>query len=99
MVEKQANAQALLDTLPAQISAARSEHGTEQARLESGTIVRCVICQVNIDEVKAKGCGISSERCDLDAVRKRIEPPEFHRLNGMPKGGRTKRFPEMPIMF
>ena len=76
VVEKQANAQALLDTLPAQISAARSEHGTEQARLESGTIVRCVICQANIDEVKAKGCGISSERCDLDAVRKRIERAE-----------------------
>ena len=76
LVKKRAGAQALLDTLPAQISAARSEHGTEQARLESGTIVRCVICQVDIDEVKAKGCGISSERCDLDAVRKRIERAE-----------------------
>lgn len=76
VVKKRADAQALLDTLPAQISAARSEHGTEQARLEGGVIVRCVICQVDIDEVKAKGCGISSERCDLDAVRERIERAE-----------------------
>lgn len=72
-VKKHAEAQALLKTLPAQISAVRSEQGTEQARLESGTIVRCTICQVNVDEVLAKGCGISTERCNLGAVRGRIQ--------------------------
>lgn len=74
--ETQANAQALLKSLPAQISAARAEQGTEQARLESGVIVRCSICQVNIDDVLAEGCNISRERCDLDAVRKRIQTAE-----------------------
>jgi len=71
-LKKLANTQALLNTLPTELSAARAEHGTEQARLESGTIVRCVICQVDIDEVKANGCGISLERCDLNAVKNRI---------------------------
>lgn len=75
-VKKHADAQALLKTLPAQISAARSEQGIEQARLESGVVVRCAICQVNIDEVLAKGCHISTDRCDLDAVRSRIQQAE-----------------------
>ncbi|NIA71258.1 DUF2326 domain-containing protein [Pelagibius litoralis] len=74
--EKQANAQALHTALPVQISAARAEQGTEQARLESGVVVRCSICQVNIDDVLAKGCKISLERCDLDAVRNRIKLAE-----------------------
>lgn len=71
--EKRANAQALLGALPAQISAVRAEQGTEQARLESGVIVRCTICQVSIDDVLAEGCKISRERCDLSAVRNRID--------------------------
>lgn len=71
--EKRANAQALLKTLPNQISAIRGEQGTEQARLEGGTIVRCMICHVNIDTVRAEGCGISLEKCDLDAVQGRID--------------------------
>lgn len=75
-VKKHADAQALLKILPAQISAARSEQGIEQARLESGVIVRCTICRVNVDDVLAKGCGISMERCDLDVVRGRIQQAE-----------------------
>jgi hypothetical protein len=74
--EKRANAQALAGALPAQISAVRAEQGTEQARLESGVIVRCAICQVSIDDVLAEGCKISRERCDLGAVRNRIEAAE-----------------------
>ncbi|GAB1717622.1 MAG: hypothetical protein NTAFB05_26640 [Nitrobacter sp.] len=74
--EKRANAQALAGALPAQISAVRAEQGTEQARLESGVIVRCAICQVSIDDVLAEGCRISRERCDLGAVRNRIEAAE-----------------------
>lgn len=68
-----ADAQAILKTLPDQISAARGETGTEQARLESGTVVRCSICHVPIDMVKAEGCGISLQQCDLEAVKTRIE--------------------------
>lgn len=71
--DRRADARALLNSLPAQISAARAEHGTEQARLETGVIVRCTICHVSIDEVTANGCGISLERCDLDEVRARID--------------------------
>lgn len=81
---KKADAEALLLTIPAQISAKRSEQGTEQARLESGTIVRCTICHVNIDEVRANGCGISLERCDLDAVQLRLDnaTKEIEKLEG-----------------
>lgn len=74
--DRRADARALLNSLPAQISAARAEHGTEQARLETGVIVRCTICHVSIDEVTANGCGISLERCDLDEVRARIDRAE-----------------------
>lgn len=71
--DARAQKQALLDSLPIQISAARAELGIEQARLETGVVVRCSICHVNIDEVTAKGCGISLERCNIGEVRSRIE--------------------------
>lgn len=72
-VEKRAGLRALLKSLPNEIAAARTEQGTEQARLETGVIVRCTICHVNIDEVKANGCGISLERCNLDEVQSRVD--------------------------
>lgn len=75
-VEKRADLKALLRGLPNEIAAARTEQGTEQARLETGVIVRCTICHVSIDEVKADGCGISLERCNLDEVRTRIDRAE-----------------------
>jgi len=71
--DERAEKKALLNSLPSQISAARAEQGTEQARLETGVIVRCAICHVSIDDVKASGCGISLERCNLDEVNARIE--------------------------
>ncbi|WP_319412684.1 DUF2326 domain-containing protein [uncultured Cohaesibacter sp.] len=73
---QRAEKNAFLNSLPSLISAARAEQGTEQTRLETGVIVRCTICRVNIDEVKANGCGISLERCDLDEVKKRIDRKE-----------------------
>jgi uncharacterized protein YydD (DUF2326 family) len=76
IVEKRADLRALLKSLPNEIAAARTEQGTEQARLETGVIVRCTICHVKIDEVKANGCGISLERCNLDEVRTRIDRAE-----------------------
>lgn len=71
--DERAEKKALLNSLPGQIASARAEQGTEQARLETGVIVRCAICHVSIDEVKADGCGISLQRCNLDEVRARIE--------------------------
>ncbi len=76
IVEKRADLKALLNGLPNEIAAARTEQGMEQARLETGVIVRCTICHVMIDEVKANGCGISLERCNLDEVRTRIDRAE-----------------------
>lgn len=76
IVEKRAGIRALLNGLPKEIAAARTEQGTEQARLETGVIVRCTICHVSIDEVKANGCAISLERCNLDEVRTRIDRVE-----------------------
>ncbi|OYR22617.1 chromosome segregation protein SMC [Brucella pseudogrignonensis] len=70
--DARAEKKALLHSLPSQVAAARAEQGTEQARLETGVIVRCAICHVDIDEVTANGCGISLERCNLDEVRSRI---------------------------
>lgn len=74
--DERAEKKATLNSLPSQIAAARAEQGTEQARLETGVIVRCAICHVSIDEVKAKGCGVSLQRCNLDEVRARIEQTE-----------------------
>lgn len=76
IVEERADSRALLKGLPNEIAAARTEQGTEQARLETGVIVRCTICHVNIDEVKANGCGISLERCNPNEVRIRIDHAE-----------------------
>lgn len=74
--DERAEKKALLNSLPSQIAAARAEQGTEQARLETGVIVRCTICHVSIDEVIANGCGVSLQRCNLDEVRARIERTE-----------------------
>ncbi|MBB2793628.1 UNVERIFIED_ORG: uncharacterized protein YydD (DUF2326 family) [Rhizobium pisi] len=74
--DERAERKALLRSLPSQIAAARAEQGTEQARLETGVIVRCAICHVSIDEVTANGCGISLVRCDLEQVRSRIARTE-----------------------
>ncbi|MET0436251.1 MAG: DUF2326 domain-containing protein [Devosia sp.] len=71
--DDRAEKKAILQSLPGQIAAIRAEQGTEQARLETGVIVRCTICRVSIDEVTAKGCGVSLERCNLDEVKSRID--------------------------
>ncbi|WP_187276960.1 DUF2326 domain-containing protein [Phyllobacterium endophyticum] len=40
--------------------------------ISQGRVRICPICRVGVDEVRAKGCGISLERCDLDALRTTI---------------------------
>lgn len=50
----------------------RSEASIGEIDLSQGRIRICPVCRVNIDEVKAKGCGISLEACDLAALRSEI---------------------------
>ncbi|MBU3889765.1 hypothetical protein [Methylosinus sp. KRF6] len=49
----------------------RSEASSDEIDLSHGRIRVCPVCGVDIDEVKAKGCGISLEPCDL-AGRKAV---------------------------
>lgn len=50
----------------------RSEASIGEIDISQGRIRVCPVCRVNIDEVKAKGCGISLEACDLAAVKAAI---------------------------
>lgn len=47
----------------------RSEANLGEIDITQGRIRVCPICRVSIDEVTAKGCGISLESCDLPALR------------------------------
>ena len=44
----------------------------DQARLAKERHPLCPLCEVPIDKIKAKGCGISTETCDLQALQARI---------------------------
>lgn len=50
----------------------RSEASIGEIDISQGRIRVCPVCRVNIDEVKAKGCGISLEACDLAPLRSEI---------------------------
>lgn len=50
----------------------RSEASQGEIDISQGRIRVCSICRVPVDEVLAKGCGISLERCDLQAIRATI---------------------------
>lgn len=50
----------------------RSEASQGEIDISQGRIRVCTICRVPVDEVLAKGCGISLERCDVDAIRASI---------------------------
>ncbi|TXH36466.1 MAG: hypothetical protein E6Q98_11415 [Rhodospirillaceae bacterium] len=50
----------------------RSEASLGEIDITQGRIRVCQICRVQVDEVLAKGCGISLERCDLPAIRAAI---------------------------
>lgn len=51
----------------------RSEASQGAIDISQGGIRVCPVCRVSIDEVKAKGCGITLERCHLPAIRAAIE--------------------------
>jgi len=50
----------------------RSEANLGEIDITQGRVRVCQICRVQVDEVLAKGCGISLERCDLPAIRAAI---------------------------
>lgn len=50
----------------------RSEASQGGIDISQGRIRVCTICRVPVDEVLANGCGISLERCDVDAIRTSI---------------------------
>lgn len=50
----------------------RSEANFGEIDITQGRIRVCPVCRVSIDEVKAKGCGISLEACDLSALKAAI---------------------------
>ena len=50
----------------------RSEATLGEIDITQGRIRVCPVCRVSIDEVKAKGCGISLETCDLSALKAAI---------------------------
>lgn len=50
----------------------RSEASLGEIDITQGRVRVCQICRVQVDEVLAKGCGISLERCDLPAIRAAI---------------------------
>lgn len=47
----------------------RSEADLGEIDITQGRIRVCPVCRVSIDEVKAKGCSISLESCDLPALK------------------------------
>jgi hypothetical protein len=50
----------------------RAEANLGEIDIAQGGVRVCPVCRVNVDETLARGCGISLERCDLDAVRASI---------------------------
>jgi len=50
----------------------RSEANLGEIDITQGRIRVCPVCRVSIDEVKANGCGISLEPCDLAALKSAI---------------------------
>lgn len=51
----------------------RSEASLGEIDITQGRIRVCSICRVAIDEVLAKGCGISLEPCNLEEIRAKIK--------------------------
>ncbi|ASY43973.1 hypothetical protein CJD35_05535 [Sphingobium xenophagum] len=50
----------------------RSEANLGEIDITQGRIRVCPVCRVSIDEIKANGCGISLEPCDMAALKSAI---------------------------
>ena len=59
----------------------RSEASIGEIDITQGRIRVCPVCRVSIDEVKAKGCGISLETCDLAALKAAITDKQMKAAN------------------
>jgi uncharacterized protein DUF2326 len=59
----------------------RSEASLGEIDVTQGRIRVCPVCRVSIDEVKAKGCGISLEACDLMALKAAIADKQKKAVN------------------
>lgn len=59
----------------------RSEASIGEIDITQGRIRVCPVCRVSIDEVKAKGCGISLETCDLAALKAAITDKQTEAAN------------------
>ncbi len=59
----------------------RSEASIGEIDITQGRIRVCPVCRVSIDEVKAKGCEISLETCDLAALKAAITDKQAKAAN------------------
>lgn len=50
----------------------RAEASLGEIDITQGGVRVCPVCRINVDETLAKGCGISLERCDLEALKASI---------------------------
>ncbi|EJT00835.1 hypothetical protein, partial [Rhizobium sp. CCGE 510] len=50
----------------------RSEANLGEIDISQGRVRVCPVCRVNVDEIKANGCGISLEPCDLATLKTTI---------------------------
>lgn len=50
----------------------RAEANLGEIDITQGGVRVCPVCRINVDETLAKGCGISLERCDLEALKASI---------------------------
>lgn len=59
----------------------RSEASLGEIDISQSRVRVCSICRVPVDEVLAKGCGISLERCDVQAIRTTIAEKQSKAAN------------------
>lgn len=74
----------------------RAEASLGEIDITQGGVRVCPVCRINVDETLAKGCGISLERCDLEALKASIADKRATaaRLDGEANGANeaAKRF-------
>lgn len=69
----------------------RSEANLGEIDITQGRIRVCPVCRVSIDEIKANGCGISLEPCDLAALKSAIADKQKKAANLDAEAGRTEQ--------
>jgi hypothetical protein len=59
----------------------RSEANLGEIDITQGSVRVCPICRVAVNEVLAKGCGISLEKCDVEALKAAISVKKTNAAN------------------